>query len=120
MNYLCFSFTLSLFSDLLSSSPPNGTVELKATFNARRMFNSCIDEDAIEEENVDVILSFINTEFGGWPILQGSTWNNSTFNLSRLLVKLSEYSNSVIYNVGTQIDEKNSSFRRHSSEIIGL
>jgi len=106
--FFIYSF---IVSDLLSSSPPNGTVQLNSTFNARRMYASCVNEDAIEAEGVDVILPFINTELSGWPILQGSTWDNSTFNLSRLLLKLNEYSNSVIYNVGTQIDPRNSSFR---------
>jgi hypothetical protein len=84
------------------------------------MFRSCINETAIEEENVSVIVPFINTELGGWPILQGSAWNISTFNLSRLLVKLTAYSSSVIYNVGTQIDEKNSSFRSIRVRKFGL
>jgi len=84
------------------------------------MFASCINESAIEEENVSVILPFIDTELGGWPILQGSAWNSSAFNLSRLLVKLASYSNSVIYNVGTQVDEKNSSFRSIRVRKFGL
>ena len=98
-------------SELLTSSTPNGTVELNSTLNARRMYVSCINEAAIEAENIDVILPFINTELGGWPILQGLQWDNSTFNLSRILLKLSEYSNSVFFNVGTQIDQQNSSVR---------
>jgi hypothetical protein len=106
--FFIYCFTLS---DILSSSPPNEATELKATLNARRLYASCVNEDAIEAEDNDVILFFINTELGGWPILQGSAWNNSTFNLSRLLLKLNAYSSSVIYNIGTQIDEKNSSFR---------
>jgi membrane metallo-endopeptidase-like protein 1 len=75
------------------------------------MYASCINEEAIEMENIDVILPFINTELGGWPILQGSEWDSSTFNLSRLLLKLTEYSNSVMFGVGTQIDQQNSSIR---------
>ncbi|CAF3760157.1 unnamed protein product [Rotaria sp. Silwood1] len=59
--------------------------------NARRMYASCVDEDGIEAEGIDTILSFVNTELGGWPILQGSTWNNATFNFSRILLKLNEY-----------------------------
>ncbi len=100
-----------IISELLSSSPPNGTVELNSTLNVRRLYASCVNEDAIEAEGPDVYLHFVNTELGGWPILQGSTWDSSTFNFSRLLLKLSEYSFNVIYNAGTQIDEKNSSSR---------
>ncbi|UJR17718.1 hypothetical protein I4U23_004616 [Adineta vaga] len=63
----------NIIGDLLSSKPLNEMVELKATINARRMYTSCVNEDVIEVEDVDVILTFINRELGGWPILQGST-----------------------------------------------
>jgi predicted metalloendopeptidase len=109
-------------SELLTSSPSDGTVELNSTLNARRMYASCINEEAIEAENINVILPFINTELGGWPILQGLAWDNSTFNLSRRLLTLTEYSNSVIFNAGTQIDQQNSSFRsiRISQSALAL
>jgi predicted metalloendopeptidase len=111
-----------IIDELLTSSPPNGTVELNSTLNARRMYASCINEEAIEAENISVILPFINTELGGWPILQGLGWDSSTFNLSRRLLKLTEYSNSVIFNAGTQIDQQNSSIRsvRISQNVLAL
>jgi hypothetical protein len=111
VDYLSVLFILSFFEDLLSSSPPNGTIEPKAITNARRLYTSCIDENAIETEGVDAILSFINTELGGWPILQGSTWNESTFDFARLMLKLSQHNNFILYTVKTDIDEKNSSVR---------
>jgi hypothetical protein len=84
-------------------------VEPKAIINARRLYTSCIDEYAIEKEGVDAILSLINVEFGGWPILQGSTWNESTFNLSDLWFKLSQYNSFIFYYVETTISKKNTS-----------
>jgi hypothetical protein len=87
-------------------------VESKAIISARRLYNSCVNEDAIETEDVDAILSLINTEFGGWPILQGSTWRESTFNFSQLLFKLSQYHNFVFYYIETKIDENNTSTYR--------
>jgi len=111
VDYLCVLFILSFFEDLLSSSPPNGTIEPKAITNARRLYASCINETAIEAEGVDVILSFINTELGGWPILQGLKWNESTFDFARLMLKLSQHNNFILYTVKTAIDEKNSSVR---------
>jgi hypothetical protein len=104
----------SFFLDLLSSESSNEIVDLKATLNARRIYASCVNEDALEAEGVNVILSFINKELGGLPILQGATWNDSTFNLSHLLLTLcqySDYSSSVIFKAGTEIDAKNSSRR---------
>jgi hypothetical protein len=109
-NSLFISFRFS--SDLLSSLPPNRMTEAKAITNARRLYNSCVDEYAMETEGVDAILSLINTEFGGWPILQGSTWNQSMFNFSQLLFKLSQYNNFVFYHIETKINRKNISMYR--------
>jgi hypothetical protein len=89
--------------------PPNTTVESKAIINARRLYTACVNEDAVETEDIDGILSLINTEFGGWPILLGSTWNESTFNFSQLLFKLSQYNNFVFYYIETKINRKNTS-----------
>ncbi|CAF3957278.1 unnamed protein product [Rotaria sordida] len=83
--------------DLISSSPTNGTTEPKAITNARHWHNSCINESAIEEEGVDVILSFINKELGGWPVLLGDTWNESTFDFYRLILKLSQHNHFIPY-----------------------
>ncbi|CAF1071368.1 unnamed protein product [Adineta steineri] len=98
-------------ADLLSSSPSNITKESKAITNARRLYSSCIDEDTIETEGIDVIMSMINKELGGWPVLQGSAWNESTFDFDRLMLKLSQYNNYIFYTVNADVDEKNSSVR---------
>ncbi|UJR11165.1 hypothetical protein I4U23_015346 [Adineta vaga] len=95
--------------DLLSVSSSNETAETEAVVNARRLYESCVNETAIEVDGVDVILSLVNSEFGGWPILLGSSWDGSMFNLTKLLVTLRKYNNNMIYRVGTSTDEKNSS-----------
>ncbi|CAF0819256.1 unnamed protein product [Rotaria sordida] len=95
--------------DVLSSSTSTSIDESHAIINARRLYASCIDEEAIEMENVNVLLSFINTQLGGWAILQGSKWNSSTFNILNQLLKLFEYKHSVIFNVDTVVDDQNSS-----------
>ncbi|CAF4153174.1 unnamed protein product [Adineta steineri] len=98
-------------ADLLSSSSSNRIKESKAITNARRLYSSCIDEDTIEMEGIDVIMSMINKELGGWPVLQGSAWNESTFDFDRLMLKLSQYNNYIFYTVNTGVDETNSSIR---------
>ncbi|CAF4205719.1 unnamed protein product, partial [Adineta steineri] len=99
-------------ADLLSSSSSsNITKESKAITNARRLYSSCIDENTIETEGIDVIMSMINKELGGWPVLQGSAWNESTFDFDRLMLKLSQYNNYIFYTVNTGVDETNSSIR---------
>jgi hypothetical protein len=95
--------------DLLSTSPSNDTKELDAIVQSRRLYNSCIDENQIEIDGVDAILSLVNTELGGWPILQGSKWDSSTFNFSQLSLQLTEYGSSIVYAAWTQPDPQNSS-----------
>ncbi|CAF2523535.1 unnamed protein product [Rotaria sp. Silwood2] len=90
--------------DLLSSPPVNNVNEPKAVLNARRFYNSCIDEDEVEANGVDTILSLINTEFGGWPILQGSSWNSAKFDLPNLLFQLRKYYSNTIYRIDTAFD----------------
>jgi hypothetical protein len=87
----------------------NNSNELKSIVNIHRLYNSCIDENMIRKNSIDIILSLINREFGGWPILQGSTWNDSQWNFSRILFKLSEYNTNVFYSIKTNINNKNSS-----------
>jgi hypothetical protein len=79
-------------------------MESKAVTNARRLYDSCVDEYAIEIESLSVVLPLINEEFGGWPLVQGSKWNESMFDLSHIMLKLSQYNNFVFYHVETTID----------------
>ncbi|CAF1531755.1 unnamed protein product [Rotaria sp. Silwood1] len=95
--------------DILTSPLPNDTKQIKAIANARQLYDSCTDELAIETAGVDTVLSVIDNELGGWPILNGLSWNETKFNLSLLLFKLREYNNNIIYNCGTGTDDKNSS-----------
>lgn len=102
-------YVLSIDIDLLSETPANASEELHCVNNARALYSSCVDEAKIDEDGVEPVLSLIETEFGGWPILQGSSWNNATFNFSRLLLKLRQYNYNIIYRINTDVDEKNSS-----------
>ena len=67
-----------------------------------------MNEDNIEVEDISPILSLINDELGGWPILEGSSWSDSAIDLPSLLLKLRAYSNSIIFGMGTSTDQKNS------------
>lgn len=104
INSLFFSY-----ADILSSPLPNDLSNISSIVNARQLYNSCMNDTRIESEGVDEIRTLINEEFGGWPILQGSTWNDSSFNLSNLLIKLREYNHNIIYQISTAIDDQNSS-----------
>jgi len=98
-----------IYLDILTLPLPNDMTNIQPINNARRLYDSCVNETAIELDGVDAILSLINSQFGGWPILQGSSWSNSSFNLSNLLLKLREYNHNIIYSSGTSTDDKNSS-----------
>jgi len=68
-----------------------------------------MDEAGIEDDGVAPVLSIINNEFGGWPILQGSSWDPSKFNLFNLLIKLRRYDNGFLFSVVTATNQQNSS-----------
>ncbi|CAF4138244.1 unnamed protein product [Adineta steineri] len=93
--------------DILTSALTNDIKEPKAIINARILYHSCIDEQNIQKEGNNPILSLINNEFGGWPIIQNS-WDNSTFDILNLLLKVRKYQNNIIFGFGTSIDDKNS------------
>ena len=97
------------YLDILTSPLPNDTLHITSIINARNIYDSCVNELAIEAAGVETVLSILDHELGGWPILRGTSWNESQFNLSRLLLKLREYNNNIIYNCGTTTDDKNSS-----------
>lgn len=95
--------------DILSSPLDTDANDSIAVNNAQILYKSCINEALIDSDGVEPILSLINTEFGGWPILQGPTWNNSTFDLFTLLKNLQRYNYNIFFRIGTSTDEKNSS-----------
>jgi hypothetical protein len=109
-NKVCFSllYIHFLYIDLLSSTPANETEELTCVMNARLLYDTCINETKIETDGIEPVLSLIN-ELGGWPILQGSSWNSTTYNLSNLLFRLRQYNYNIIFRINTDVDEKNSS-----------
>jgi membrane metallo-endopeptidase-like protein 1 len=98
-------------ADLLSTAPANETNPPLCVVNARILYNSCFNDTQIETDGIQPILSVLQTDFGGWPILQGPLWNNATFNISNLLLKLFQYNYNVVYGINTEIDDKNSSLR---------
>ncbi|CAF1624746.1 unnamed protein product [Rotaria sp. Silwood1] len=105
--------------DMLTSPIPADLNNLQSVINARRFYETCINETVIESESINVILSIVN-DLGGWPILQGSSWNETSFNLTNLLIRLREYGYNMIYGFGTSNDDKNSStnfIRVYQSDI---
>lgn len=94
--------------DLLSQAPTDPSTQLNAVTNAQNLYRSCINEAAIDQEGANYILSLVDTEFGGWPILQGLSWNNESFNFIDLIMKLRQYNQNLLFRVLTATDDKNS------------
>jgi len=92
----------------MSETSENETAELQCVLNARRLYSSCVNEAQIEIDGVGPVLSLVQT-FGGWPILEGESWNPQTFNLSNLLLSLRQYNHNFIYRINTDVDQVNSS-----------
>ncbi|CAF1545501.1 unnamed protein product, partial [Adineta ricciae] len=94
--------------DLLTTSSTNNN-ELQSISNARILYASCINEDAIETDSLKTILSFIDTELGGWPIIKGSNWSTLNYSLENQLLRLTLYSLYPLYTTATTVDATNSS-----------
>lgn len=107
--FIQFDFTTP---DLLSTLSQSKTIESKAIDNAHRLYTSCMNEETIETDDVHGLLTLIDEQFGGWPVLQGLRWNDSMFNFSQLWFKLGQYNNFVFYHIETKIDKKNTSMYR--------
>lgn len=109
-----YSFSIELnsfipfFIDLLSQPLSDQAAQVKALVNTQNLYRSCINETAIDAEGVNTILSVVDAEFGGWPILQRSPWKNESFDLMRLLLKIRKYNQNLLFRVITATDEKNS------------
>ena len=81
-------------------------VEPKAVTNARRLYQSCVDELEIELENGVVMHDMIDEELGGLSSSSNSRWDESTFNLPNTLLKFNQYNYFPFYQVATTINYK--------------
>ncbi|CAF3855366.1 unnamed protein product [Rotaria magnacalcarata] len=95
--------------DMLTLPVPNELNNVQSINSARLLYTSCINETALALEAESALLNFVDNELGGWPILQGSSWNESSFDLANLMYKLREYNQNIVFGFSTSTDEKNSS-----------
>ena len=66
----------------------------------------------IDEKGPAVAIPLLN-ELGGWPILgnqSGGNWNESEFDIAKVMTTLRKYNNKVIIDMGVGLDDKNSSY----------
>ena len=98
-------FFFLYFSNIDILSEPIDEQDIKATVNAKQLFASCINEDAIEKRGLQPILDYINEELSGWPILNSSTQYNITV-IDRL-IRLKKVDSSQLFECFVSTDPKN-------------
>ncbi|KAL3285785.1 hypothetical protein HHI36_000309 [Cryptolaemus montrouzieri] len=52
----------------------------------KQFYHECMNESKIDHDNNRAFMKVIN-DLGGWPLLNGSAWNNSTFNWADWYIK---------------------------------
>jgi len=79
---------------------------------AKSMFQSCMDKEAIEERGVAPLASVLRA-MGGWPLIEGSRWNQDGFKWYEMVYRFRDMGYSVDYLVDFSVttDLKNSSWR---------
>ena len=85
--------------------------------NARQLYTTCMDEDAIDTYSARVIDQLIEDQLGGRPFVSGSSWNNSMFDLSATLLKLNQYDNFPFFHVQTIFDNNSPTSLRYYIEV---
>ena len=91
---------------------------LSPVINARRLYQSCMNESLIEERGAASLLALINGKFGGWPILRSSNWDEKSFDFAELLLRINDYATSIIFAIDTSINDRNSSI--HSIRVRSI
>ncbi|OQV25628.1 Membrane metallo-endopeptidase-like 1 [Hypsibius exemplaris] len=92
----------------LLEKPVIADVDSPATTKAKRLYESCINEEIIERRGAEPLLKFIQ-DLGGWPVID-SKWNASTFQLEKLVASLRIMHNDILISLWIGPDGKNSSW----------
>ncbi|XP_057332140.1 neprilysin-2-like [Microplitis mediator] len=78
----------------------------------KTLYKSCMDEPVIEEQGLTPLLSIIK-KLGGWPVLEGDTWNDHESDWTTIIFKLRDlgYDSNNLIDFSINVDPKNSSKR---------
>ena len=84
----------------------------KAFRLAKSIFKSCMNKDAIEEKDISPLINRLKA-MGGWPLLEGTSWDQEGFKWYDMVYKFRDMGYSVDYLVDFSVttDLKNSSWR---------
>merc|ERR1712112_285300 len=79
---------------------------------ARDVYKACMDEDKIEEIGFQPLKDMLH-KMGGWPVLEGDSWDESSFSWIDTVYTFRQhgYSTNYLINFNVYMDFKNSSWR---------
>ncbi|TRY73034.1 hypothetical protein TCAL_01898 [Tigriopus californicus] len=99
----------------------NSPDEAKSFHMARYVYQSCMDKEGIERLGVDPLKQILRT-LGGWPVLEGASWNGSNYIWYEQVYRFRKMGYSVDYFVDFSVttDLKNSSWRILDLDQPGL
>lgn len=92
-------------ADLLAE--PVAVNESESVANAKRLYASCVDEASIEERSLTDILTLINKEFGGWPILKEGQFRKNRQALLETMISLRKLDSPQFFEVAVSYNPKN-------------
>ena len=87
----------------------------------KSVFQSCMNRELIEARGLGPVRAILK-KLGGWPLLEGSDWNDKGFKWYELIYKFREMGFSVdyFYDFSVVTDLKNSSWRTMDLDQPGL
>ncbi|KAF5280980.1 hypothetical protein FQR65_LT14904 [Abscondita terminalis] len=110
--------SFSVISDLLQEQlrsmieEPVKPNEPKSFVLLKKIYKTCMNKTAIEQDGLVTIKSILK-DLGGWPVLEGDSWNSGSFDWRQSVYKFRKTGYSVDYfmDFSVGIDLKNSSHR---------
>ncbi|XP_069745616.1 phosphate-regulating neutral endopeptidase PHEX isoform X2 [Narcine bancroftii] len=101
----------------LLETPIDIVKDIKAEQKAKKLYQSCMNESAIELEDEKPLLNFLKQPSLRWPVLEGNigpegTWKKEEFDLLEVLAVLrGNFANNILIAFFVSVDDKNSSVR---------
>nr|AWI63381.1 neprilysin-11-like isoform X4 [Sogatella furcifera] len=110
--------TFSVINDKLQEQlrdildQPISDHDIKPFVYAKNLYKSCMNKTLIEEKGAKPVLSILK-ELGGWPVLEGSDWNEAEWDWKKSVYTFREKGFSVDYflDFSVGVDLKNSTVR---------
>jgi len=101
---------LQQLKHILEAVPEPG--ESRVFTMARNVYKACMDLDKIEDGGLDPLKDMLK-EMGGWPVLEGDSWDEESFNWIESVYTFRQHGYSTDYLIDFSIvtDSKNSSWR---------